>query len=183
MNFSTTTLVAEPTTTGSKYLALGINEGVSLMEFTAGESAKATPFLEATVSKGDDSNFSDKMYFSEKAQPSSLLRCIELLTAAGVDRAAIDTASSAAASMDDLASRFTKLIPARNSFRMKLNGEEDSKGSGKIYKRIPFQDFAEPTATSPSKLVYDEKYDIKRVPKPDGAVLAGAPAGANDLPF
>jgi hypothetical protein len=180
MLFSTATLVAEPTTGGSRYLSTGINEGVSLVDFASGEAKSGTPYLEVTIAKGDDSSMKDKLYFSDKAQASSLLRCIELLTAAGVERAVIDTASSAAASLDDLAARFTKIIPKGNSFRLKLQGEEYGT-DGKIAKRIPFQDFAEPTATSPSRLVFDPKRDIKMLPKPDPSManVAAEPV----LPF
>ncbi len=187
MNFSTKSVTVEATGTGSKYLAVGINEGVTLSDFSSGEAKSGTPFLEVTISKGDDSSVKDKLYFSDKAQESSQKRAIELLTAAGVERTAIDDAGEKATTLDDYAKKLTGLIPKGNSFRMKFAGEEyNASGTIKVAKRIPFQDFAEPTATSPSGLKYSEKYDLKKMPVPndgDVAVATNNTGDDSELPF
>lgn len=186
MNFSTKNVEA-PVSAGSKYLSVGINDGVILQEITAGASSKkGTPFLEVVVAKGDDSSVKEQFYMSEAAQEKSQQKIIHLLVdGLGVDRAVIDAAGEAATSLDNYAARLNKLIPANKTFRIKFTGEQyDSAGTIKTAKRIGFIPFAEASSVSPSKLRYDanSSYDFKKLPVPDASMALAGDAG-DSLPF
>jgi len=189
MNFATASITVENKTSGSKYMAPGINEDCAIMEITSGASSvKGTPFIAVTFSKGDESSFDAPFYMSDAAQEKSQQKLIHILVdGLGVDRAAVDAAGAAAVSLDDYAAKLNKLVPRNNSVRLKIKGEQYSKTDGNIgtKKAIGFVPFVEPMATKPSKLRYDDtsKYDFERLPTPDGTMPGAAKKDDNDLPF
>lgn len=178
-----------PTGSGDKYLKVGINDNVSVVDVVAGASSKkGTPFIEVVFAKDGESETKAQFYMSDAAQQGSLEKLIHIFVdGLGVDRAAFDAISASATSLDDYAAKLKGLLPAGNKSRVKFTGEEYAKdGKVKVARKIGFVPFIEPMSVSPTKLKYDEnnKYDLQRLPAPDpNAPQLEKKDGDNDLPF
>lgn len=162
-----------------RFVGYGINHDVTIVGVESGNSQKGTEFIQLKVKNtgdNDDNSTILKMYFSEKAEPITKRKILNIHSAV----AKVDLLTSKTFSTTKELAAGLDAMWAGKRFRLKLQGSEyvipneEGKNALKTRTEIPISRFAEaimgdaekaPVADADTKLTWDKEdsYDFRRL--------------------